>query len=240
MIVPRRPDSLSPFHPVRLIPRGLRLVELVSTIRTWAVAPSGAVAFRKEASPPATFRSPLVLSAEQATTILPARSTRLSHRRKPLALGRSLASCFAARAIEASFRGRPTTACSGRNLAALGFAAEACYVGQTDALSEVRRRVGRGSARWLRCSSGQVEFSADFSRKLQERYRVVVPVDLTPDLSGRSLSCRGCAIPLITAAVPCHRCKLHAKASFLRSCRVSPTWRRIRQIFLGQHVRPQT
>lgn len=57
--------------------------------------------------------------------MLPARSTRLPCLGKPLALDRSVASSFAACATCSLVPRRPTKACSGRNLAALGFAAEA-------------------------------------------------------------------------------------------------------------------
>jgi len=53
-----------------------------------------------------TLRSPLVLSAEQSTAMLPARSTRLACLGKPLALDPPVASSFAAFAAEAWYVGR--------------------------------------------------------------------------------------------------------------------------------------
>src|SRR6185369_1860991 len=64
---------------------------------------------------------------------------------------------------------------------------------------------------WLRCSSGELEFSMDLSRKLRERYPKGEVRDTAPDFSGRSLFCPGCAIPLATSAEPCPSCRVSLK-----------------------------
>jgi len=64
---------------------------------------------------------------------------------------------------------------------------------------------------WLRCSSGQLEFSVDLSRKLRERYPPLASLGSAPNFSGLSLFCPGCASPLAGAEVPCPRCQVSLK-----------------------------
>jgi len=96
MFVPRRPDSLSPFHPVRLTPAGIHRVEVALTSEPWLQRRPMLSRFAGRPSHQQTLCSPLVLSAEQSTAILPARSTRLPRLGKPLTLDPPVASCFAA------------------------------------------------------------------------------------------------------------------------------------------------
>ena len=47
---------------------------------------------------------------------------------------------------------------------------------------------------WLKCSSGQLEFSVDISRKLRAAYGGVAAAAVTtPDLTGGDFFCPGCA-----------------------------------------------
>src|SRR5262245_20492500 len=45
---------------------------------------------------------------------------------------------------------------------------------------------------WLRCTSGQLEFSVDLSRKLRATYAANTPYPGVADLSGKRLFCPGC------------------------------------------------
>ena len=75
MIVPRRPDSLSPFRPVRLTPAGIHRVEVVLTSEPWLQRLPMLTRFAGRPRHQQTLRSPLVLSAEQSTGMPRARST---------------------------------------------------------------------------------------------------------------------------------------------------------------------
>jgi hypothetical protein len=60
---------------------------------------------------------------------------------------------------------------------------------------------------WLRCSSGQLDFSIDVSRKLRATYGVTVDSAVTtPDFSGRSWFCPACRTPIAKAANTCSAC----------------------------------
>ena len=64
---------------------------------------------------------------------------------------------------------------------------------------------------WLRCSTGELAFSIDLSRKLRSTYGVAsVEVVTTPDLSGRGFYCPGCglAIPKDTTDAVCPSCRV--------------------------------
>lgn len=62
---------------------------------------------------------------------------------------------------------------------------------------------------WLRCSSGELEFSIDLSGKLRRTYgKAEADAITTPDLSGHELFCPGCpiALPQGTPDAACTSC----------------------------------
>jgi hypothetical protein len=60
---------------------------------------------------------------------------------------------------------------------------------------------------WLRCSSGQLDFTIDVSRKLRAMCgAVTVNAVTTPDFSGHSYFCPGCGIAIPKANPVCSRC----------------------------------
>jgi hypothetical protein len=60
---------------------------------------------------------------------------------------------------------------------------------------------------WLRCSSGQLEFSIDLSRRLRDRYGTLsTAVARTPDFSGRDFFCPGCATAISKGDEVCPKC----------------------------------
>jgi hypothetical protein len=60
---------------------------------------------------------------------------------------------------------------------------------------------------WLRCTSGQLEFSVDLSRRLRATYGSATGRSLTtPDLSGRDFFCPGCGIAIPKGSEACSTC----------------------------------
>ena len=85
MIIPRRPVSFSPVHPVGLS-TAASIESTSPSPATLAAAQSKADVFRRAASPPVRLRSPVVLSAEiRKPADLPlARLSQLQHPAEPL------------------------------------------------------------------------------------------------------------------------------------------------------------